>query len=159
MTMSNRSFDTDTMNKLQSLLSINIDSQKGFQEAAENTKDVSLKQLFTEFGQKRAHNAAELRQFITASGEQPDETGSVSATLHRWWIDAKQALTGNDTQSILNEAERGEDSIKNTYESTLAELNDTRAREIVERQFKNVKEGHDRVKQLRESHRLKNPRE
>src|SRR4051812_20635322 len=96
-------FDSTTMNKLQDLLSINIDSQKGFQEAADATKDISLKQLFTEFGQKRAHNAAELRQLIAESGQQPSSSGSVSATLHRWWIDAKQALTGNDAESILSE--------------------------------------------------------
>jgi len=150
--------DTNTVSKLQDLLSINIDSQKGFQEAADTTKDISLKQLFTEFGQKRAHNAAELRQVIMAAGEEPTNSGSVSGTLHRWWIDAKQALTGNDAQSVLNEAERGEDSIRNSYQSTLRDIGDPRAREVVERQFKNVREGHDRVKQLRDSYRLKNPR-
>jgi uncharacterized protein (TIGR02284 family) len=114
--------------------------------------------MFTEFGQKRAHNAAELRQAIAAAGEQPSDSGSVSATLHRWWIDAKQAITGQDALSVLNEAERGEDSIKNTYETALSEVSDPTARDVIERQYKNVKEGHDRVKQMRESYRLKNPR-
>jgi uncharacterized protein (TIGR02284 family) len=150
--------DSTTVNKLQDLLSINIDSQKGFQEAAEATKDISLRQLFNEFEQKRAHNAAELRQLVAEAGQTPTSSGSVSGALHRWWIDAKEALGGDDAESILSEAERGEDSIKNTYEETLSELQDSRAREVVQRQFNNVKEGHDRVKQLRERYRLKNPR-
>jgi uncharacterized protein (TIGR02284 family) len=159
MSMSNSGMiDSATVSKLQDLLSINIDSQKGFQEAAEATKDISLRQLFSEFERKRAHNAAELRQLVAEAGQTPTSGGSVSATLHRWWIDAKQALTGNDAESILSEAERGEDSIKHTYEESLPEISNSRAREVVERQFKNVKEGHDRVKQLRESYRLRNPR-
>lgn len=159
MTMSNSSnLDDKTVDKLQDLLSINIDSQRGFEEAAENTNDPELKSLFRDFSQRRAHNAAELRQAISSAGKEPTNSGSVSATLHRWWIDAKQAMTGKDSQSILNEAERGEDSIKHEYESALKDLNDVNARGVVERQFSNVQQGHDRVKALRDAYRNRNPR-
>jgi uncharacterized protein (TIGR02284 family) len=82
----------------------------------------------------------------------------MSATIHRWWIDAKQALTGKDPASILNEAERGEDSIKKVYENALSAVSDSGARELVERQYRNVREGHDQVKALRDSYR-RNPRD
>jgi len=144
--------------KMQDLLSINIDSQRGFEEAASATKDLKLKSLFSEFSQKRAMNASELRSYIASTGEKPTESGSMSGTLHRWWIDAKQTLTGNDATSILNEAERGEDSIKHEYEKVLTDLPDPSLREIVERQFRNVRESHDRVKALRDSYRARDPR-
>jgi len=156
--MSSNRPDSDTVNKLQDLLSVNIDSQKGFQEAAETTTDLSLKQLFNEFGQNRAHNAAELRQYIISAGEKPTNSGSVSGAIHRWWIDAKQALTGNDAASVLTEAERGEDSIKHTYEKVLPEIIDPHARSVVERQYRNVKDTHDRVRQLRDASKIRNPR-
>lgn len=150
--------NSPSLGQLQDLLSINIDSQKGFQEAADSTTDTQLKTFFSEFSQKRAHNAAELRSFISAAGEQPTSSGSMSAAIHRWWIDAKQALTGKDPKSILNEAERGEDSIKKVYENALAAIGDSGARELVERQYKNVREGHDQVKALRDSYH-RNPRD
>jgi uncharacterized protein (TIGR02284 family) len=150
--------NNQSLTQLQDLLSINIDSQKGFQEAADSTSDTQLKSFFSDFSQKRAHNAAELRTFISAAGEQPTNTGSVSATIHRWWIDAKQALTGKDAKAILNEAERGEDSIKKVYENTLSNIGDSGARALVERQYKNVQEGHDQVKALRDSYH-RNPRD
>ena len=157
MTMGN--YSEDTIDQLQDLLSINIDSQRGFEEAAESTNDPQLKNLFRDFSQRRAHNAAELRQAISSAGQTPTESGSVSATLHRWWIDAKQAMTGKDAESILTEAERGEDSIKHEYETALQEVETGPAREIVDRQYRNVKEGHDRVKALRETYknRPRNP--
>jgi uncharacterized protein (TIGR02284 family) len=157
--MTTSSLDSKTIDRLQDLLSINIDSQKGFLEAAEHTKDAQLKTLFSEFAQKRAHNAAELRQAISAAGNEPTNSGSVSATIHRWWIDAKQALTGANPETVLTEAERGEDSIKHTYEDALKDLNATGVRDLVERQFRNVAEGHDRVKALRETYKHRNPRD
>ena len=149
--------DSKSIGQLQDLLSINIDSQKGFLEASENVKDSDLKTLFAEFSQKRAHNAAELRTLISSAGEQPTNSGSLSGTVHRWWLDAKQALTGKDAKSILDEAERGEDSIKKVYENALSSVNESGARALVERQYHNVMEGHDRVKTLRDSYH-RNPR-
>ena len=157
--MSTYSLDTGTIDTLQDLLSINIDSQKGFLEAAEHVKDAQLKQLFTEFAQRRAHNAAELRQTITSAGSEPHAGGSVTGTLHRWWIDAKQALTGADPSSVLSEAERGEDSIKNTYEQALQHLGSAGVRDLIERQYQNITDGHDRVKSLRDTYRRQNPRD
>jgi uncharacterized protein (TIGR02284 family) len=157
-TYNNANLDSAAVDKLQNLLSINIDSQKGFQEAADSTTDTQLKSLFAEFSQKRAHNAAELRSYISSAGQEPTNSGSMSGTLHRWWIDAKQALTGKDPVSILNEAERGEDSIKHEYEGALKDVQNASARDLIERQYTTVKAGHDQVKSLRDSYRARNPR-
>lgn len=157
--MSSYTLDDKTVDRLQDLLSINIDSQRGFEEAAETTNDPQLKSLFRDFSQRRAHNAAELRQCITAAGKEPTNSGSVAATLHRWWIDARQAMNGKDAQSILNEAERGEDSIRDEYQDVLKDVSDPGVRNVVEQQYRNVLEGHDRVKTLRDSYKIRNPRE
>ena len=159
--MTNYNVNDDTVDRLQDLLSINIDSQRGLEEAADNTNDPQLKNLFRDFSQRRAHNAAELREAISAAGATPTESGSVSATLHRWWIDAKQTVTGKDPESILTEAERGEDSIKEEYEKALKDAGIGPVREIVDRQYRDVKAGHDRVKLLRDAYREKprNPSE
>jgi uncharacterized protein (TIGR02284 family) len=158
--MNTSMMDDDTVDQLQDLLSINIDSQRGFEEAAENTNDPQLKSLFRDFSQRRAHNAAELRQCISGAGKEPTTSGSVAATLHRWWIDAKQSMAGKDAESILNEAERGEDSIKEEYEDALQNLPaSSGARSLIEQQYENIREGHDRVKMLRETYRNRNPRE
>jgi uncharacterized protein (TIGR02284 family) len=157
--MAFHSVDETVIDRLQDLLSINIDSQRGFEEAAENTNDPQLQSLFRDFSQRRSHNAAELREQISAAGWEPTTSGSVSASLHRWWIDTKQLFTGKDAAGILNEAERGEDSIKHEYEDALQEIGNTEVRSLVERQYNNVREGHDRVKAMRDSFvERRNPR-
>ena len=148
--------DDSTRGSLQSLLSINIDSCKGWEEAAEQTKDPTLGNFFREMCESRKQNAEELRQLVSESGETPTDRGSISGQLHRWWIDAKQAISGGDSQSVLNEAERGEDSIKREYEEALGSIHHTRALDVVQRQYAHVSEEHDRVRTLRD--RYKNPR-
>ena len=90
--------------------------------------------------------------------QNPAQSGSVTGTMHRWWLDIKSKVTGGGIYSVLAEAERGEDSIKNEYESALKDVQDAGVIGIVERQYNNVREGHDRVKALRDSYN-RNPRE
>ena len=148
--------DSTVVNQLQDLVSINIDSQRGWEEAAENTKDATLSSFFREMGDTRRKNAEELKAFVSRSGEEPTNAGSVSAQLHRWWINAKQAIVGGDAKSVLNEAERGEDSIKHVYENAMQVLHGSEASTVVARQFEDVRRGHDKVKALRDQYR--NPR-
>lgn len=155
--MTMQSPGSKSVNELQELLSINIDSQKGFQEAADITNENTLKSLFTEFSQERAHNAAELHSILTSAGQKPTSSGSVSGAMHRWWLDAKHALTGKDPQAILSEAERGEDTIRDAYESALHSLSEPTIRSLVERQYRNVQKDHERVKSLRDSYRRNPP--
>ncbi len=157
--MTHYSLDNSTVDLLQDLLSINIDSQHGFEEVEKDAKDPTLKDFFRDMGQRRAHNAAELRQVISSAGREPTQSGSVSAAIHRWWINAKQMVSTTDSAGILAEAERGEDSIRDEYEHTLEEVHDPVARDLISEQFRNVVEGHDKVKALRDSYRLRNPRE
>jgi len=146
----------EVIDRLNDLVSINIDSHRGWAEAAENTNDPALQQFFTQMAEVRERNADELRELVRELGSDPTDAGSVSATMHRWWIDAKQALTGDDAFSVLNEAERGEDAIKDEYEEALTGLEGSGAEPIVRKQYENVRRGHDEVKALRE--RYRNPR-
>jgi uncharacterized protein (TIGR02284 family) len=147
-------FDDATRGALRDLLSINIDSYKGWETAAQQTNEPSLQTFFHHMSNVRRENADELRHFVELAGDTPAENGSVSGALHRWWVDAKQALTGGDTKSVLNEAERGEDSILHTYEKAIPDIHNPNARRIVERQFQAVSASHDRIKVMRD--RFKN---
>lgn len=149
----NADFDDVTRGHVQDLLSINIDSSKGWQHAADDVKDPSLRKFFAEMSAARQSNAQELRDLVESFGEKPSERGSVSGQLHRWWVDAKAALTGGDAHSVLAEAERGEDSIKHEYEEALREIDDRSVRSVVERQFRNVQQGHNQVKAMRDRYR------
>jgi uncharacterized protein (TIGR02284 family) len=107
-----------------------------------------LKQLFHEYSQQRARFAGELQQEVRRLGGDPEETGSVAASLHRGWIGLKAAVTGRDDDAVLAECERGEDSAVANYRDALGTDLPANVRAMVERQFGEVKRAHDRVRSL-----------
>jgi uncharacterized protein (TIGR02284 family) len=54
-----------------------------------------------------------------------------------------------DDHAILAECERGEDVAKSAYESALDKDLPVEVRTIVERQYRGVKENHDKIRDLR----------
>jgi len=128
------------------------DGQEGFKQAAETVKDPQLKSLFNEYSQQRAHFAVELR----SKAQSPDEreskmSGSAAGALHRGWINLKSAVTQGDDHSILAECERGEDSAVEEFRKALNNGLSAPVQEIVSRQYAQIKEAHDRVKDLRDT--------
>jgi uncharacterized protein (TIGR02284 family) len=121
----------------------------GFRDAAESVKSDHLRTLLGEFSQQRAQFAAQLQAEVARLGGKAEHSGTLAGSLHRGWMNVKAAVTGADDASIISECERGEDIAKAAYRDALegsalpAEL-----RELVERQSMQVKETHDRVRNL-----------
>lgn len=146
-----RNLPAETLDKLQDLLRVNIDSENGFRDAAEQVEDVALRRIFRQFADERQSNAAELKQFVEFNGETPVEGGSVLAMLHRSWMDLKAALSSNDAKAVLQEAERGEDHIKHMYEDILTETAGSAVHDVLQHQYVKVKAAHDVVRDLRDA--------
>ena len=134
---------------LNNLIETCKDGQNGFQAAADGVKNSDLKTLFHTYSQQRAAFAGELQKEVRRLGGDPEKTGSLAASLHRGWMDIKAAVTGEDEAAVISECERGEDSAVSNYKDALADEDlPVDLRSIVERQFTQVKEAHDRIRSL-----------
>jgi uncharacterized protein (TIGR02284 family) len=135
---------------LNSLIALNRDDQKGFLEAAEKIEDPEIKTYFLEQSRSRTHFVGELQTEVHALGSEPENTGTMSGTLHRGWMDLKLAL-GSGDHAILIATESVEDRAISTYCKALEESLPADLRDIVARQFESVKQSHTKVKALRKS--------
>ena len=138
----------DVISTLNNLIETCKDGQNGFQAAADGVKNSELKTLFHTYSQQRAQFAGELQDEVRRLGGDPEKTGSVAASLHRGWINIKSAVTGEDESAVIAECERGEDSAVRNYEDALKENLPADVATIVQRQFTQVKEAHDRIRAL-----------
>ncbi len=141
----------DVISTLNGLIETCKDGQNGFQVAAEGVERSDLKSLFYECSQQRSQFAGELQSLVRELGGDPENTGTVSAVLHRGWINIKSAVTGKDEQAVLNECERGEDIAVNAYKKALDETLPANVNTTVQNQYNTVQATHDKVRDLRDS--------
>jgi uncharacterized protein (TIGR02284 family) len=143
-----------TATAINDLIIINNDRYEGYKKAAEETKDVDLKSLFTDFSNQSKGFSLDLRKFVPANEEkaESDETKN-SGKLFRVWMDLKAAVTGNDRKAILSSCEFGEDRAKANYDAVLENTEDipAEALSVITKQRAAIQKGHDTVKTLRDS--------
>ena len=142
--------DSVTLAKLHDLVRINIDSDEGFTEASEVTKDKTIAALFLDLALQRKSNGQELQEFVAWNGEKAEVQGSYIAAMHRAWINLRGMMGGGDSYAILSEAERGEDAIKGAYEDAMPSVSANVVHYVLSRQYVRVKADHDRIKSLRD---------
>ena len=134
--MSTASNQVNTLNKLITTL---YDGENGYKEAAEEVSSTTLATRFRQLAQQRYDFGHEIKPFIKNLGGEVDKGGSVSASIHRVWMDLKAAVAGNDEEAILNECIRGEESAVEAYEEALKDNTITgSARETVITQLEKI---------------------
>ena len=142
----------EIISTINSLIEKLKDGQEGFRQAAEAVKNERLKSVFADYSQQRSRFANELQGEAESLGEtKPEESSSAAGTMHRAWIGLKSAVSGGDEHAILAECERGEDSAVAEYKEALDNDLSPSLREIVSRQYSEVKAAHDQIKNLRDT--------
>jgi len=139
-----------TVEELQDLIRINIDSCKGFEQAAETIDTESIQRLFRQIARDRRHHVHELRRFVDMTDKDAEDSGSIKGAVHRWWLTARGKLNGGDDHVVLIEAERGEDAIKKRYEDAFEKIDNPQMKQLITRQYSEIKRGHDAVRDLRD---------
>ncbi len=146
MSNEDRTKDIDVMNNL---LSLCLDSAKGYREAADTCKTPSLAQIFHTRATERDQVASELTAEITSLNGTPHEHGTIAGSAHRLVMDVR-AMVSDDAKATINEVERGEDVIKGAFEKAMAnpELSpETQA--TIERCYSPIRAGHDQMSALK----------
>ena len=142
----------DAISTINGLIETLKDGEKGFKEASEAVRDPQLKSLFQQYSQQRQRFATELQDKAQNLGElKPENSSSAAGAMHRAWINLKSVVTSGDDKAILSECERGEDSAVHEYEEAMNDGLTGTVREIVARQFTEIKSAHDRVRLLRDA--------
>jgi uncharacterized protein (TIGR02284 family) len=143
--------ENNAVSVLEDLIETCKDGQKGYQDAASHVKRTDLKTFFNEQSLERARFAGELQEERIRLGKtDKKDSGSVSATLHRAWIDTKVSMGAGD-KAILESVEAGEDSAKEAYQKAVTSDLPENIAQIVRRQAASVQAAHDKVKSLRDA--------
>jgi len=141
----------ETIKGIQDLIEINIDSSKGFNDAAEKIDNNDIANLFRQCAVEREQYAGQLKSLVEINGEEPNDSGTIKGTVHRWWVNIRGTVQSGDEHALLAEAERGEDAIKHRYEDTLKETAGSAVNDVLLEQYAGVKARHDQIRDMRDA--------
>ena len=140
--------DAEVVSTLNELIGTCRDGQEGFRTAAEGVRGAELRELFHGYALQRADFVGALQDEVRRLGGEPEQTGSLVASLHRGWMGLRAALEGEDDRAVVGECERGEAVALETYRSALNIDLPANVRAMIERQFAEVKEAHNLIGNL-----------
>ncbi len=132
------SLQKKTVDKLQELVQVNIDSHDGFNDAASNTEDMTISSLFRELASQRQQHAAELRTLVAANFEEPQKEGSYAAAAAPR-VDGLAIGNGRWNEGDARRSRRGEDHIKAKYEEIVKKCGGSAITDVLNRQYRAVK--------------------
>lgn len=143
--------DYDDIGVTNTLIATTLDSVKGYRDASEDSNS-GMSAFFCEMADERSKVASGLQAYVLSCGGEPDDSSSTAGAMHRGFMNLKKSIVGNDEKAIVNEVERGEDYIKNKFETALESdsLSPT-ARQEIQKAYTSVRAGHDRVSAMKHS--------
>jgi uncharacterized protein (TIGR02284 family) len=142
----------DTIVELNGLIRTCRDGELGYRTAAADVRNTELESVFTESAKQRGQFARSLRAEVERLGGHPEDTGSVSGTLLRGWMDLKSALSNGSEAAIVASCETGEEAAVAAFEWVVNLDISGPARVLVEKQCSAVKEAHARLVRLKTEH-------
>lgn len=142
---------TETLaERLNGILEKNADAEKGFGNAANNTDNRVLAVYFNEKALQRRGFREELKREIVSFGEEYDNSGSATGTVHRAWMDIK-SFFGSSDEALLEESIRGEKAAVEEYADVLKETDLPASTAIVLRnQMLKIESGLALIKNLKD---------
>lgn len=141
--------DDETIKGLRKLCKLNNDSAEGFKAAAEQLNNADMERAFQATAMERRQQRDEIATFIGMNHEKIPEQGTALGTAHRWWLEARSALNGNNDAVVLTEAARGEKAIEDEYVNVLQETAGSPTNELLHRHIKDIKQTRNVIEGLK----------
>ena len=143
--------NTEDINLLNRLIGITIDSADGYREAAEDVSNPELKAIFKRRARERLSAFASLQSQVRALGGEPEDEGSLLASMHRVFLDLRSKVRDGDL-AVIDEVERGEDRIQSRYEEVIRNGKlSTSSLAVAQHAYRSVRAAHEQMSQLKQS--------
>ena len=147
--MHSKDHDIDTVN---GLIKTTIDSVDGYRAAAKDADSSRFQTMFFDRASERETVATKLQLYVQQNGGSPTDSGSIAAGAHRAFMNLRDLVTGSDDKAVIEEVERGEDHIKEKYESAITDHDvSAEARDLISQCSQSVLQGHDQMRNLKQA--------
>src|SRR6266849_3017852 len=132
----------ETIDHLNQLIHVCKDGEQGYHTAAGHVSNSQMETVFSEYAKERGQFVRQLQAEVERLGGTAADSGTLTAAMHRGWIDLKSALSGGDAGAIVAACETGEDAAQAAFERVVDSDVTGETRSLVEKQFRKIEEAH-----------------
>ena len=133
--------NSQTIKHLDNILQYLHDSYNGYHLNKDDVADHRLKNIFGKLCVQRLQMINEIKAKIKGLGGEPTERRTVAGTVHQWYQDIKNAVTGGDPLSISKQIRFGESALINAYKEALNEKLPEEIRQKLMSQLSEIEDG------------------
>ena len=108
---------------LEDIISTCKDGVEGYETAAGEIMDDSIKTLFLRFSQQRKGFIEDLKNEALKLGIEPEDNSTIKGFFHHTWMAARHTLGKNTREQTIAEAMDGEKKALEKYASAHADMN------------------------------------
>ncbi len=141
---SDGSISLEARNALTTLINLVADGVEGLAKSAELVEDDVARSLFELWSNERQQFLADLHNIAARFSADDEDPGTVGGAVHRAWMTAKSAVTGDD-EAVIEAAERAEQTAIDAYEEALGTDLPDYARPVIQQQLGQIRSIHDRL--------------
>jgi uncharacterized protein (TIGR02284 family) len=146
--MASNSEDISLLNRL---IEITIDSADGYREAVKDVSNPELKSIFQRRARERLAAFSSLQSQVKALGGQPEDEGTLLASMHRAFVNLRSTVRDGDL-AVIDEVERGEDRIKSKYEEVIGDGRlSSSSLAVTQHAYESVRSAHEEMSRLKQS--------
>lgn len=142
---------TDNANLLQDLVQVSRDSKTFYEDAAKETGNARLRDVFTRMASAKGGLISALSTKLTTMGESAPDGGTVAGTLRKAYADVRAALSKNDDKIYVGQLEETEDRVLEHFEEALAKTDSADVRGVLTEHLPKVRACHDEMRNLKHS--------
>ena len=150
--MNHSNNNTDLTLLLNDLVKINNDRFEGYRKAEQQAKDTDLQSIFKDKSCQSLVFITELKHYIKVLGHDYNHDTTFAGKVFRKWMDIKNTFKPNNTTSILDSCEFGEDAAIKAYDNALrsdTEISAEIRQHILEQQTA-IKKSYDFIRRYRD---------
>lgn len=142
---------TDNTHLLQDLVQVTRDSQSFYQDAAKETSDSRLRDVFTRMASAKSGLINALSGTLVSLGETPVTDGTIAGGLRKAYADARTVFSKDDDKIYVGQLEETEDRVLEHFEEALSKTDSSSVRSVLTEHLPKVRACHDEMRALKQS--------
>lgn len=142
---------TDNANLLQDLVQVTHDSKAFYEDAARETNDARLRDVFNRMASAKTGLITALSNTLVNLGETPPTDGTVAGDFRKAYADIRTAFSKDDSKIYVSQLEETEDRVLEHFEDALVKTDSTDVRGVLSEHLPKVRACHDEMRTLKQS--------